>query len=109
MTWAKEPAIVGKQQPCLHAGVAESLFPPDGYIGVGFGFAGITCDGSTIWSENEQDGGVEEMHGKDAEVMAAADTDHDWRIVLEGPLSARTYQRHDKDRWVLISQGDGFA
>jgi hypothetical protein len=107
--WTKEPAINGRQQPCLHAGVAESLFPLTGYIGVGFGFAGVTRDGYTVWSENEQDDGVTEMTGAMAEALAAADPDHDWRIVLEGPLSSRKYQRHEAGRWVLIEQGDGFA
>ena len=108
-TWAKLPAMAGRQQPCLHAGVAESLFPAEGCIGVGFGFAGVTRNGYTVWSENEQDDGLEEMTGAQAEALAAADPDHDWRIVLEGPLSSRTYQRHDSARWVLVSQGDGFA
>ncbi len=40
---------------------------------------------------------------------AAADPDHDWRIVLNGPLSGRTYQRHAAGEWALIEQNQGFA
>ena len=49
------------------------------------------------------------MTGSKAEELAAADPDHDWRIVLYGPLSGRTYQRHATGEWVLIEQSMGFA
>ena len=33
----------------------------------------------------------------------------DWRIVLHGPLSGRTYQRHGPGRWMLVEKSEGFA
>ena len=45
----------------------------------------------------------------DAEALAAQDPDHDWRIVLHGPLSGRTYQRHGPGQWMLVEKNEGFA
>ena len=45
----------------------------------------------------------------DAEMLAAKDPNHDWRIVLHGPLSGRTYQRHGPGRWMLVEKSEGFA
>lgn len=109
-TWTKLPAIQGKQQPCLHAGVAESLFPPDGVIAVGFGYAGVHRDGEPVYSEPDcEDENAKYMTGAEAEALAAADPDHDWRILLQGAMSGREYQRHDAGRWVLVHQDEGFA
>ncbi len=110
-TWKKEPAIEGQQQPCLHAGVAASLFPPTGIIAVGFGCAMVTKNGEPIYQEpvSLDDESFTDWTGADAEAAALADPDHDWRIVLQSPLSGREYQRHDTGRWVLIHQDEGFA
>lgn len=48
------------------------------------------------------------MTGKQAEEIAKNDPDHDWRIVLEGQLSGRTYQRHEPGKWALVKQNKGF-
>lgn len=102
----KQPAIDGKLGGCLSCGVRPSFFPADGIIAVGFGYAGLHRDGEPMWTEQD---GQEDMTGEQAEAMAAADPDHDWRIVLEGPLSGRTYQRHAASEWALIEQNMGFA
>lgn len=44
----------------------------------------------------------------DAEEVAAADPDHDWQIVMFGPLHGEVYQRQD-GRWLLIEKNQGFA
>lgn len=93
-SWLKEPALEG------------GAFPPYDLIGVGFGYAGLHRDGVPVWEEGT---GEEYMIGALAEELALADPDHDWRIVLEGPLSGRTYQRHAPSEWVLISKNEGFA
>lgn len=104
--WAKLPAIEGKHGGCLNCGPRPSMFPEDGLIAVGFGFAGLTRDGDVVWQEGESD---DLMTGAQAEKVAALDPDHDWRIVLNGPLSGRTYQRHGDGEWALIEQNSGFA
>lgn len=44
-----------------------------------------------------------------AEEAAALDPDHDWRIVLFGPLHGEVYQRHGPDQWMLVEKNEGFA
>ena len=108
-TWEKLPAIEGKHGGCLNCGPRPSYFPADGIIAVGFGYAGLTRDGHEVWGETEATEEADYMTGAKAEEMAAADPDHDWRIVLEGPLSGRTYQRHGAEQWALVEQNMGFA
>jgi hypothetical protein len=107
-SFTKLPAIEGRHGGCLNCGTRPSAFPAGGVIAVGFGCAMLTCDGSTVWAELP-DSDEDDMTGAQAEALAAADPDHDWRIVLEAPLSSREYQRHGPDLWVLVRQGAGFA
>jgi hypothetical protein len=109
MNWTKQPAIEGRHQGCLSAGVAENLFPMDAVIAVGFGSATVTRDGDQVYDGDEELERDNEITGQMAEDAAAADPDHDWRISLIGPLSERVYQRHGPGQWVLIAQGEGFA
>lgn len=98
-TWTKLPAIGG-------SGHANERFPPDGIIAVGFGYAGLHRDGVPVYCEHRADA---VMTGEAAETIAAADPDHDWRIVLDGPLWSGTFQRHGVGEWVLVERGQGFA
>jgi len=109
--WKKEPAIEGTYGGCLNCGPRPSLFPANGLIAVGFGYAALERDGEPIYTDQDwsDDDEPDPMTGAQAEEMAAADPDHDWRVVLHGPLSGRTYQRHGPDTWVLIAQDMGFA
>lgn len=104
----KKPAIEGGAHPCLCCGVIASVFPMDYRIAVGFGYAGLTRDGDHVWQEEGQEYD-ECMSGEQAEALALEDPDHDWRIVIDGPLSGRTYQRHGPGQWVLIEKNEGFA
>lgn len=108
MTWKKLPPIEGKHGGCLNCGPRPSTFHPEMIIGVGFGYAALTRDGAEIWSENENEN-AEYLTGAQAEALAALEPDHDWRIVLDGPLSGRTYQRHGAGEWMLVEQNMGFA
>lgn len=105
-TWEKKPAIKSQMVGCLNCGGAHESFQPDNVIGVGFGFAALTRDGDIVHAEDDDE---EFMTGAEAEKIAEADPHHDWRIVLDGPLSGRTYQRHGPGEWVLIAQNNGFA
>jgi len=49
------------------------------------------------------------MTVQQAEVLAAQDPNHDWRIHLIAPLSECHYQRQGKELWVLYKKGQGFA
>lgn len=93
---------------CELNGVVYVTFPPDGIICVGFGASGVTKDGREVLN-GEDETRENYLTGADAEKLAAADPDHDWRIYLHGPLSGREYQRQGDAGWVLIAQDEGFA
>jgi hypothetical protein len=80
-------------------------------ISVGFGDAKLTKNGETIWEEDKtSDYSYDDcMSVAEAEELAKADPDHDWRIVIYGALSGRTYQRHGEMQWMLIERNLGFA
>jgi hypothetical protein len=109
-TWAKLPAIEGKHGGCLNCGPRPNHFPTNGIIAVGFGFAALCRDGEPVYTEpNDAESDDAYMTGAQAEAMAAGDPEHDWRIILDGPLSGRTYQRHGPNEWALVEQNMGFA
>ena len=107
--WIKLPPIATHYGGCLNCGPRPALFPPDGVIAVGFGYAALHKDGEPVWSEPNGVTDDELMTGADAEALAAQDPDHDWRIVLHGPLSGRAYQRHGPGQWMLVEKDEGFA
>lgn len=114
MSWTKvEPFTGTKHHGCLNCGGTEDIAPMEMVIGVGFGAAYALRDEDRVYDESAV------MHGggdfddlatlQTIEDMAASDPDHDWRVVLHGPLRGRTYQRHDVGKWVLIESNQGFA
>ena len=108
MTWEKLKAIEGGHGGCLNCGYQHDILPMDAVIAVGFGSAYLTKDGRFVYDELE----VEDdnyMTVEQAEALAAADPDHDWRIALVAPLSERHYQRQGDKHWVLYEKGPGFA
>ena len=106
--WTKRPAIQSRAGGCLSCGVPPETFRASQRVSVGFGIAQLTKDSRAVW-----DAGAAEydecITGADAEALALADPDHDWRIVLDAPLSSRVYQRHGPGLWALVEQGPGFA
>jgi hypothetical protein len=100
-----------KQTDLRHSAGPVHFHPFSG-ISVGFGFAALTKDGATIWAENTGDidrHDDDALNGADAERIASGDPEHDWQIVIDGPLAKYVYQRQGVARWVLIEKGDGFA
>lgn len=109
-TWTKLPSIEGEYGGCLNCGRRPSYFPPESVIAVGFGYAALHCDGEPFYTEpNDPPDDDAYMTGAQAEKLAAADPDHDWQIVMHGPMSGRTYQRHGPNEWALVEQNMGFA
>lgn len=104
--WTKLPTVEGQFGGCFNCGPRPNLFPADGVVSVGFGYAAVTKDGEPVLEDSLD---ADDITGAQAEALAAADPDHDWRIVLEGPLSGRTYQRHGTGEWALVEQNQGFA
>ena len=108
--WTKLPGIAGGPGACQCCGFQHAILPLDAVIGVGFGSAGVTKDGLSVWDEQEARGDFDACWTvQKAEDTAAADPDHDWRIYLVAPLSERHYQRQGDKHWVLIEKGPGFA
>lgn len=103
----KQPAIKSKRTGCLNCDNPHDYFSEDGLIAVGFGYAALERDGVPVYLESVDM--IDLMTGAQAEAMANNDPDHDWKIVLYGPLSGRTYQRHDVGKWALIDENQGFA
>lgn len=111
MSWERLPPIKPKIRRCFHAKMEERL-EMDEIIAVGFGDAHVEKDGKIIYREpteyniqevvTDDDASNPFWLVQDAENEAAKDPDHDWRIVLYSPLRGRVFQRHGKDKWVLI-------
>lgn len=107
-SWKRLKALPGALNGCLCCPPIEAKFSMRSKIAVGFGYAAVECDGKPIWMEQGQDFD-KCWSGRKAENRAARHPRHDWRIVMHGPLSGRTYQRHGKGTWVLIEKNMGFA
>ncbi len=112
--WEKRPALDGRPNPCLCCPPIPSTLPLKAIIAVGFGDAHASCGGRVVYREPtshvEADvPQVEYWNVWKVEKLAAADPDHDWQIVLFGPLHGEVYQRHGKREWSLIEKNQGFA
>ena len=107
-TFEKLPAVEGSVA-CLTCGCgARSDLEMDRSIGVGFGSAGYSRDGKTLWQEQDEE--FDELPTvQQVEDMAKAEPDHDWRIFFIAPLYEAEYQRQDEGVWVLVRKGMGFA
>ncbi|MEG2584466.1 MAG: hypothetical protein RSA27_08165 [Oscillospiraceae bacterium] len=81
----------------------------DTTIAVGFGTAVVTKDEEIIYDERDYDEFDEMWTIRKAEEAAAKDPDHDWRVVIDAPMYGVTYQRHDTEKWVLVSKNNGFV
>lgn len=111
MPYDKLPAVEGSIA-CLTCGCgSHDTLTLDRAIGVGFGSAGYSRDGVTLWEESMRSPDDESDYptAQQVEDMAKADPDHDWRIFYYAPLYESEYQRQGDGHWVLIRKGMGFA
>ena len=109
MTWTRLDPLEGKNNPCLCCPPILKELSPDAIIAVGFGCATLECDGEVVIDgERAWRDGNKKVTCADAEVLAARDPDHDWRIILYGPLHGEVYQRQD-GKWLLVEKNQGFA
>lgn len=109
-TFTKLPALDSRPNPCLCCPPIPALFPANGLIAVGFGGAWLERNGEVVLDGEQafrDDGDI--PTGADAEKLAAADPNHDWRICLHGPLHGETYQRQGEGQWVLVESNEGFV
>lgn len=114
--WQRLPAVPRHQSGCLncrHDGDDNPLLPMDAVIAVGFGFACLMKGQECVWDEMEAMRSGKEfddfMTVEQAEALAVADPDHDWRIVMHGPMRGATFQRQAEKQWVCVESNEGFA
>lgn len=107
--WTKLPPIKGGYGGCLNCGYVYDVAPEGMLIAVGFGEAVVKKDGAIVYDENCCEDEQDFWTLEDAENAAKEDPDHDWRILLDAPLSMREYQRQGENEWVLVNKGIGFA
>ena len=105
----------------LCGGAAAKLFPMSGIIAIGFGNAEVTRDGVVVYDEMSterkhlEDKGEDTTEwppfwtGADAEKAALADPDHDWKILIHGPMSGGEWTRTEPGHWVQTAVYEGFA
>jgi len=103
------PALEGRNNPCLNCPPIEPTLDMDRTIAVGFGAAFVAKDHETVFVETPDTEFEDCWTVAMAEAAAAADPDHDWRIVMDGPMHGETYQRQGEGRWVLVEANGGFA
>lgn len=109
MPFDLQPTIEDAPVNCLCCGPIKGHLCKEHRIAVGFGSAALLKDGQVVWSERHEMEYSECMSVEEAEILAVADPDHDWRIALHGPLQGRVYQRQGTMKWMLIATDNGFA
>lgn len=115
LPFVKLPSVQGSVACPICGCGARSDLAMDRIIGVGFGDAGYSRDGETLWNESAASYGAQEDEEiqyptvSDVETLAKADPDHDWRIWFYAPLYEAEYQRQGDGIWVLVMNGEGFA
>lgn len=105
--FTKLPVLESGDAPCACCPPSPSQLCSTAVISVGFGYAALTKDDEAVWTDQGQDWD-DCMTLEDAESLASLDPDHDWRVILYGPLRGRVYQRQD-GKWMLVELNKGFA
>lgn len=109
MSCEHHPVVEGGPVECPYCPPVPTQAPMDKVIAVGFGMAQATRDGVVVADGEAWTEGDGWLTFQDIENMALADHDHDWRVVLHGPLHGETYQRQGIGVWLCIERNDGFA
>lgn len=105
--WA--PGIPAKGGGCLCCpGTVEKL-PMNTRIYNGFGGWTITKDRQLIYMGDSNLDWEKYPTLMKFENMARKEPDSEWTAELMIPLRNASYQRHGKNTWVLVDQGQGFA
>jgi hypothetical protein len=111
-TRTAEPAqtvrsIIAKTRNSWHP-ASDEVLSLESVIGVGHGYAALTRDGEPVFEENGKEFD-ELITVADADRLAGADPQHDWKIHLVAFLDDRHYQREGEGRWVLVRRGYGLS
>ncbi len=101
--------LEGQPNPCVHCPPIRPTLSLDRVIAVGFGYAGVTCDGVEVLREDSDAEFADNPTMAHAEALALAKPDADWRATFFGPLHGEVYQRQGEGKWVLVEKNEGFA
>ena len=90
------------------AAISDQYLLPDASIGVGVGYAALTCDGVTVYEDHGRRH-CDLMSVAGAEDLARREPGRDWRIHLVAQLENRHYRREGAELWVLYERGYGLS
>ena len=101
-------------------GKPKGNFDLSRFICIGFGIATVTKNGVSVYDEMTTEREWSAKHprskkcppfwnGKRAEREARKDPNHDWQIMIHGPMSGGTWKRVKPNLWELIESNGGFA
>lgn len=91
---------------CLNCGSKPIRVKMNARMHAGFGVTALVRDGEWVESHYDYETCPTFMH---FENVARKDADRVWCVVVDGPLSDVTYQRHGRNEWVAVKKGMGFA
>jgi hypothetical protein len=87
---------------------ADEVLALDAQVAVGAGYAALTRDGVPVY-EAECFAIENAWTVRDAERLAAAEPERDWRIHLVALRDERHYRRRGDGRWLLYERGYGLS
>ena len=108
MTFTKLPPVEGSVACLTCSSGADETLSMNKLLFIGFGWAGYSADGETIWEEHPEDDFCHAPTVGDVDYLASLEPQKDWRICLCAAHYNAEYQRQD-GQWALISKGRGFA
>ena len=77
---------------------------------IAWGEAKVTCDEKTVYDQPlDAQSWDEYWTVKDAEDVAKKEPHRVWKIIINGALQGKTYQRMSACKWLLVDENDGFA
>ena len=77
---------------------------------IAWGEAKVTRDGEIAYNQPlDAQGWDDYWTVKDAEVVAKKEPNKVWKIVVNGALQGKTYQRMGDCKWLLVDINEGFA
>lgn len=75
----------------------------------GFGGWTVYRNGEILYYQQQHEEFDDAKSISDIETMIGDDDENEYTACFLGPLSDAIYQRHSKNHWMLVEQGDGFA
>lgn len=107
--WFKE-GVKSDHVGCVCCEGNQQLLPLDTVLYHGFGGWYVRKNSEMFFQELDDTKGFDQFKTiKDIEEMIGDDTENCYEAVLFAPLREGVWQRHEKNKWILIDEGMGFA